>query len=242
MPQSLTCPKCNAPIPFQENAGATLTCPFCGNVVATPADWRAAPDLPALAQAGDLGGMLQQALQMAPQLKEIAELARTGNKLEAIKQYRALTGLGLKEAKDAVEQMAAGQVAIQFNTFSTASADADADPTRWAEIKALLQRGNKIEAIKRFREMTGVGLKEAKDAVEQMDAHRDFDEAALNIARAPSTFSIPPSNTLKYPQSPSVVEPEGNTGRGCVVWGVVIAFVALAMMGAGAVLLFALLR
>ena len=37
-----------------------------------------------------------------------------------------------------------------------------ADP----EIRAALEAGNKIEAIKRVRERTGLGLKEAKDLVE----------------------------------------------------------------------------
>jgi large subunit ribosomal protein L7/L12 len=45
-------------------------------------------------------------------------------------------------------------------------ADAGAD----AEIDALLRRGNKIEAIKRYRETYGTGLKEAKDAVEAIEA------------------------------------------------------------------------
>lgn len=37
------------------------------------------------------------------------------------------------------------------------------------EIRGLLAAGRKIEAIKLYRERTGVGLKEAKDAVESMD-------------------------------------------------------------------------
>ncbi|WP_107654768.1 ribosomal protein bL12 [Nocardia suismassiliense] len=37
----------------------------------------------------------------------------------------------------------------------------------FAEIDALLADGKKIHAIKRYRELTGCGLKEAKDAVEQ---------------------------------------------------------------------------
>ena len=36
------------------------------------------------------------------------------------------------------------------------------------EIRDLLQRDKKIQAIKLYREHTGVGLKEAKDAVEAM--------------------------------------------------------------------------
>ncbi|MFG3618232.1 ribosomal protein L7/L12 [Nocardia sp. NPDC047654] len=35
-----------------------------------------------------------------------------------------------------------------------------------AEIDGLLAQGKKIHAIKRYRELTGCGLKEAKDAVE----------------------------------------------------------------------------
>ncbi|MEU2043226.1 ribosomal protein L7/L12 [Nocardia niwae] len=35
------------------------------------------------------------------------------------------------------------------------------------EIDALLMQGRKIHAIKRYRELTGCGLKEAKDAVER---------------------------------------------------------------------------
>lgn len=36
------------------------------------------------------------------------------------------------------------------------------------QILELIQRGKKIEAIKLYREHTGVGLKEAKDAVEEL--------------------------------------------------------------------------
>ena len=39
------------------------------------------------------------------------------------------------------------------------------------EILDLLREGNKIPAIKRYRELTQVGLKEAKDAVELMGLH-----------------------------------------------------------------------
>lgn len=38
------------------------------------------------------------------------------------------------------------------------------------ELLDLLRRGQKIEAIKRYRKWTGAGLKEAKDAVEALAA------------------------------------------------------------------------
>jgi ribosomal protein L7/L12 len=44
-----------------------------------------------------------------------------------------------------------------------ASSDPSADP----EIQDLLAKGNKLQAIKRYRELTGLGLKEAQDAIER---------------------------------------------------------------------------
>ncbi|MBZ0300416.1 MAG: ribosomal protein L7/L12 [Anaerolineae bacterium] len=38
-----------------------------------------------------------------------------------------------------------------------------------AELRDLLASGKKIEAIKFYRERTGLGLKEAKDAVEDLE-------------------------------------------------------------------------
>lgn len=43
----------------------------------------------------------------------------------------------------------------------------EAEP-RMDEIDALLRDGKKIQAIKTYREITGAGLKEAKEAVERM--------------------------------------------------------------------------
>jgi ribosomal protein L7/L12 len=37
-----------------------------------------------------------------------------------------------------------------------------------ADVQVLLAQGKKIEAIKRVRELTGLGLKEAKDYVERL--------------------------------------------------------------------------
>ncbi|MHB8597578.1 MAG: ribosomal protein L7/L12 [Ktedonobacteraceae bacterium] len=37
-----------------------------------------------------------------------------------------------------------------------------------AEVAALLRQNRKIEAIKMYREQTGVGLKEAKDVIDRM--------------------------------------------------------------------------
>jgi ribosomal protein L7/L12 len=41
----------------------------------------------------------------SPVPPDIVELARSGHKIEAIKRYREATGVGLREAKDAIDQL-----------------------------------------------------------------------------------------------------------------------------------------
>jgi ribosomal protein L7/L12 len=93
---------------------------------------------------------------------DLALLVQQGQKIPAIKLYRERTGAGLKEAKDAVEAIAAGEVPAGKVTT----------PPSDDEIISLLQQGQKIPAIKLYRERTGAGLKESKEAVEAMAAEQ----------------------------------------------------------------------
>ncbi len=91
---------------------------------------------------------------------EIRELLASGNKIAAIKRFRQETGLGLAEAKAAVEAFETGESLPESERFS----DSDlAD-----QIVNLLERNEKIQAVKLYREQAGGSLKEAKDAVEQI--------------------------------------------------------------------------
>jgi ribosomal protein L7/L12 len=117
----------------------------------------------------------------ADQFDKIRELVRSGNKIEAIKIYRGLTGVGLKEAKDAVEALAAGQP-VQGPALDRASPALNSSAEPLDEIRRLMQQGNKIEAIKIYRRMTGVGLAEAKMAVEALAAGRPIQVSMLAAA------------------------------------------------------------
>ena len=86
----------------------------------------------------------------------LAALAH-GDTIEAIKLLRAATGLGLKEAKDAIDAQASETEA------QMPAPTADKLPP---EVMAALQRGEKVEAIKLLRAATGLGLKESKDLVD----------------------------------------------------------------------------
>ena len=87
--------------------------------------------------------------------EEIADLAGK-NKIEAIKEYRALHGVGLREAKDAVERMMSTEKVIEN------------EEDQLSKIKELIVQGQTIAAIKEYRALYGVGLREAKEAVEAM--------------------------------------------------------------------------
>jgi len=92
-----------------------------------------------------------------------------GRKIEAIKRFREQTGVGLKEAKDAVEAMERGE-AVEVPPLPVAA------PRRITsemaiddgELRRYLAGGRLIDAIKRYRELTGLGLKESKDAIESL--------------------------------------------------------------------------
>ncbi len=59
-------------------------------------------------------------------------------------------------------------------------------PDRLAAIQDALRKRRKIEAVKIYREATGVSLKEAKDAVEAMPVPKDLPPAS-GPASAPGT-------------------------------------------------------
>ncbi len=50
------------------------------------------------------------------------------------------------------------------------------------EILGLMKGGKKIEAVKRYREKTGLGLKEAKDAVEALAAQHGIETKGVGCA------------------------------------------------------------
>ena len=91
-----------------------------------------------------------------------------GNLIEAIKLMRAASGLGLQEVKEALAAHQRGQAPSAPATPSPSAEFPKVVPggPLPTNVTEALQRGNKIEAIRRLREQTGLGLKEAKDAVE----------------------------------------------------------------------------
>jgi ribosomal protein L7/L12 len=106
------------------------------------------------------------------QVQEIHELIHAKQIIQAIKLYREATGVGLAEAKQAVEEMARDE----YMKAPAGVRDQD-NPVLEAKIKSMLARRQKIEAVKIYRQEYGIGLKEAKDAVDRIEATMPRDQA-----------------------------------------------------------------
>ncbi len=111
----------------------------------------------------------------------LTTLIQSGQKIEAIKQYRERTGSGLKEAKDAVEALERGE---QLPTPKGILTTVDQD------VVSLVRDGKKIAAIKLFRDKTGVGLAEAKAAVEALATEHGVQARGSGCASASLSFFL----------------------------------------------------
>ena len=101
--------------------------------------------------------------------RDVRLLLASGQKIQAIKLVRELTGIGLKEAKDYVESLPPASLELNVGSANVEASSAGAATQEIeAEVRALLAAGNKIAAIKRVRQLTGMGLKAAKDYVDSL--------------------------------------------------------------------------
>jgi ribosomal protein L7/L12 len=121
------------------------------------------------------------------QEQQVRELVAKGNKIAAIKLYREITDLGLKEAKDAVEAIASGAPVV---TSTPIQSGLQNDMLLEDRIKRLLAERKKIEAVKLYREANHCGLKEAKDAVDLIQAEMRRDGYS-NMPTAPAISNDP---------------------------------------------------
>jgi ribosomal protein L7/L12 len=128
-------------------------------------------------------------------LSEIRYLVEQGKKLEAIAKYREIARVGLAEAKAAVESLSTGEATQTQGLMNEVDADVA------GKVKALMQQGNKIEAIKVYREATGTGLKEAKDAVEALDA-----DSVLPMAQQANVMGEPSEKVNALLERGNIIE------------------------------------
>jgi ribosomal protein L7/L12 len=104
---------------------------------------------------------------------QVLTLIRNTKKIEALKLIHAATGLGLKESKEIVDKMSTGatladSVALHINVVWPEGFREGVNDTALAEIDAYIHSGNKIEALKKVREVTHLGLKESNELTNKL--------------------------------------------------------------------------
>jgi len=105
--------------------------------------------------------------------EELLALLQSGQKIPAVKLYRERTGTGLKDAKEAVEALQRGEGLPPLPDPASVPEE---------EIVGLLRAGRKIDAIKLYREQSGNGLAEAKQAVEQLGRDHGIESRSSGCA------------------------------------------------------------
>ncbi len=111
-------------------------------------------------------------LEQAPDhLADIRLLVQQGDKIRAVKLYYERTaGIGLQEAKRAIDAMSNATSTPTDNPAPTPAPTPSPSSADGGKIDQYILRGEKVMAIKLYREQHRVGLKEAKDAVDARDA------------------------------------------------------------------------
>ncbi len=113
---------------------------------------------------------------------ELDQHLRAGLKIAAIKRYRELYGVGLKEAKEAIEAIAAGVPMTVVSKTEHPAPGPKVFPGLQPRLDQLIAEDQRIQAVKHYRECTGLGLRECVDAV---------DARMAELRNAPPAAAVP---------------------------------------------------
>ena len=147
------CPMCAAALVYQDG-GATIYCPNCTNTVIVPASARQSADPFAAVGAPEMP-------PLPDWLDEVRARLSSDGKIMAIKLCRERAGLGLKEAKDAVDAIERGDTPEVAPFIPSGN---------MASVQAALRAGQKITASKPILE-----INPAHAVIEKLKASGDED-------------------------------------------------------------------
>ncbi len=173
---TLNCSSCGAPLNFDEDPGRIVRCPYCRNVILISSGLqKEITDLDEKDREIEPKATVRVSpvFDIPTRMGEITALAHAGKRIEAIKRFRESFAVSLKEAKTIVEVLEVGGTVNVDNlplVHSTHIKATVLDQQTTNRIRQLLSAGNKLDAIKVYRGATGVGLKEARDVIDAMDA------------------------------------------------------------------------
>jgi ribosomal protein L7/L12 len=161
---SLDCPNCGAPLGVRPGDTAVV-CAHCGSDIRIRSDRSAIPFFHTSGQHQPMAGIAQPQQEPVVAIEAVRRELDAGRKIVAVKLVREQTGLGLKEALEYVEALERGETPPALPPPAPHQPEVDA----LEEVRTLALQGNKLAAIKRYRELEDTSLAEAKAAVEALE-------------------------------------------------------------------------
>lgn len=182
--------------------------------------------------------------------ENIMQLIQENRQVEAIKYIKDHSNMDLNQAKAMLDNLENNSNFAQFSDFLNHSkqnnfssiqssqtfsiningAKVTFKDQQLQELKDLIQQNRKIEAVKYVKDHSDLGLKEAKDVVEQMQNLNHWQQPFNNTSKNKSTFSSH-SNPQK-PESSSTPETQGieKNKSGLSLFKIVIFFMLIGMV------------
>jgi LSD1 subclass zinc finger protein len=220
MPQSMQCPSCGAPLTYT-GTEKVIRCPFCNNTISM-AGTDSAPDFQGHIPVGlDLKGLAR--------LKEVKALINRQDIEGAVALYREILGVDETQARQAVENMAAGRPVVLTNTNFTVRTTVSGDPEGVVDgLEGLLAGLNAARA-------QGIDEANAPEVVEKIFERM---EGSSHPAAPSSSPTFAPSRPLV--ESIPGARPDDGKPRKSIVTGCVIAAILiLLVIGCGLAIWFA---
>jgi ribosomal protein L7/L12 len=189
--ESLDCPNCGAPLP-DAGGKSTVICAHCGSYIrllTAPPAVAGLPRPPAPvrdstpAAPGPLERSQLASVTLGPaDVAHITQLLRDQQKVAALQYFHDKVGGNVGDAKDAIEAI---EAALRDASMPPSIPTAVARSPQMTEVHELVKAGKKIEAVKAYRELTGLGLREALTVVEGIE-RQNARAAGLPLPRSTS--------------------------------------------------------
>ena len=182
--------------------------------------------------------------------ENIMQLIQENRQVEAIKYIKDHSNMDLNQAKAMLDNLENNSNFAQFSEFLNQSkqnnfssvqssqtfsiningAKVTFKDQQLQELKDLIQQNRKIEAVKYVKDHSNLGLKEAKDVVEQMQSLNHWQQPFDHTSKNKSAFSS--HSTPQKPESSSTPETQGieKNKSGLSLFKIVIFFMLIGMV------------
>ena len=188
--QLFHCPNCNAALDLEGDSAVIVRCDFCHSTVIVPESLRQKSGLAPKEKVVPKKPPkpVKPTLTQDEAVAKVTQLARDRQKIEAMQLYRETFPVGLKEAKEAIEQVEAGHsLPIPEARWED---EGDLPVEAAEEIVRLISAGSMDQAAKLYRVTFDTSNVEAESAVRQLAEGKSIDVARQAAKRKAQATAV----------------------------------------------------